>query len=573
MSRLPALLAASLASFAIPIAAGAQDPSAPPIVRDVQVTGARDQSRDFVIDAADVRVGRPLPMPADRIDDLAAHVVDRYKREGYTFARVTAAFEASTGVLAFDIDEGVIDGVEFTGVDDRLKRTFEEEFALRAGDIFNHARARQAVDVLLRPTRGAIKPGRISLRGQTFTDTEQLTHRRGHFDLVDRDGRKILIVGLSAPAGRFKLVPDLGDREDWFSSVDGFVPSFGFGAAVFDHTEFNHAYIAGHLSYKTASERAGYALGFERPFFGERKLYVGGELRDLSSSDDQWQVSSLEASLAAIGPRRSFRDYYRRRGVQIGAAFRAHPQIELFGAWRGERHEPLGVASDFSFWNSDDAFRLNRPARDGRLNALILGASIDGRGFDRESLEATYRRHQLDTLYGEYLPDPERRHDTDAIWRVDWTSELSAPDAFGGDYDFNRHILSARYRTLFSPHQEFGARAIGGWSRGVLPPERLFAIGGIGSVHGYEFKERAGDSLALLNLEYALGWRRGLKAFGFFDAGRVGAPAPLLQPADAWLTGVGFGVGIADVVRVDFGYRLKEVPSSLRVTLRFGRSF
>ena len=74
---------------------------------------------------------------------------------------------------------------------------------------------------------------------------------------------------------------------------------------------------------------------------------------------------------------------------------------------------------------------------------------------------------------------------------------------------------------LISEHQNVGVRAIRGWSGGVLPPQRLFAIGGIGSVHGYEFKEQIGDALTLVNLEYELGWRGGLKAIGFFDAGRV----------------------------------------------------
>ena len=150
-------------------------------------------------------------------------------------------------------------------------------------------------------------------------------------------------------------MPDLGEREDWFTSVDGFVPSLGMGIAVFDHQRYNHAFVAGHISYKTASERAGYALGFERPLFGATKLYVGGELHDLTASDDQWQVSSIEASLAAIGPRRSFRDYYRRRGVQINAALRVHPQVEPLFAWRGERHDALPTESDFSFWNDDEA--------------------------------------------------------------------------------------------------------------------------------------------------------------------------------------------------------------------------
>jgi hypothetical protein len=276
-------------------------------------------------------------------------------------------------------------------------------------------------------------------------------------------------------------------------------------------------------------------------------------------------VSSLEASLAAIGPRLSFRDYYRRRGVQIGAAYRPHPRVEVLGVWRSERHEPLAVESDFSFWNSDDPFRLNPPARDGHLNALIVGASVDGSGFDLESLDATYRRHQLDTLFGERLNGPS--HDSNRlspIWRVDWRSEITG-SGFGGDFDYRRHVISGRYRAGLSPHQDFGVRAIGGWSDGFLPPQRLFGLGGIGSVHGYEFKEVVGDSIRLANLEYALGWRNGLKGIGFFDIGRVSSSGD-------WLKGVGFGIGLSDF-RIDFGYRLDAVPSSLQVTLRFGRTF
>ena len=83
--------------------------------------------------------------------------------------------------------------------------------------------------------------------------------------------------------------------------------------------------------------------------------------------------------------------------------------------------------------------------------------------------------------------------------------------------------------------------------------------------------------MALLNLEYELGWRGGLKAIGFFDVGRAalrqtqGALAPR-TPDTPWLKGVGFGVGVGDF-RVDFGYQLDEIPSSLRVTVRIGRTF
>jgi outer membrane protein assembly factor BamA len=299
-------------------------------VRAILITGAKELSQETIRRAIPAEVGAPLTQTPERI---AEAVQKRYHDEEYTFARADVTFDEATGTLSVKIDEGVIDQVEFQGVDDPdLARRFTEEFALRGGDVFNRKNAMQALEVLLRQTRGAIRPGHLYSR-----DASDLRNRRGTFDLVDRGGQRVLLVGLREPAGRFRMTADLGAREDWFTSVDGFVPSLGFNAAVFDHSSFNHAYVQGHLSFKTASERVGYALGFERPVFRTRKLYLGGELYDLTASDDQWQVSSTEASLAAIGPRKTFRDYYRRRGLQIGTAFRIHPQAELFFAWRGER--------------------------------------------------------------------------------------------------------------------------------------------------------------------------------------------------------------------------------------------
>ena len=565
----PALLLAGALWFAPP-AGYAQDPatSSPqataPVVRSIAISGAKEiAERELVADAR-LKTGEPLP---ETPDNISRTIERRYRDEGYAFARATTTFDEASGALAVTIDEGIIEGVEFEGIDERLVRRFRDDFALRAGDVFNRRRAQQALDVLLRPTRGAVRPG--ALHRPTFTDSGELRRRRGAFDLVDRGGRRVLLVGLREPAGRFRLLPDLGEREDWFSAVDGFVPSLGMGIALFDHQRFNHAFVAGHLSYKTASDRAGYSLGFERPLFDARKLYVGGELHDLTASDDQWQVSSIEASLAAMGPRRSFRDYYRRRGLQVNASLRGHRQIEAVFAWKGEHHYALQTESDFSFWNDDESFRSNIVARDGRLNALVVGVSADSHGFERESLEASYRRHQLESPFGERLNQPDWGRDPRPVWRLDWTSEIASPGALGGDFDFRRHIVTGRARALISERQNVSVRAIRGWSGGTLPPQRLFAAGGIGSVHGYEFKEQVGAALTLVNVEYELGWRGGLKAIGFFDAGRVGSITGASPP---WMKGIGFGFAV-DAVRIDFGYRTDAVPSSLKVLLRFDRTF
>jgi len=568
----------SLGLTCVPAARAAQDvPAAPqppaPDVRSITITGAKELSpavvRSVVRSDAGVREGEPLRATTD---EIATRIRRAYGDEGYTFAGAKVEFDPDAGALTIAIDEGTIDGVSFEGVDRRLARLFADEFALRAGDVFNSRKARHALDVLLEQTRGAVRAAR--LYSEPFTDSGEL-RRRGTFDIVERGGQRILLVGLREQAGRFKLVPDFGEREDWFSSVDGATPSLGMGIAVFDREHFNHAFIAGHLSYKLASERAGYALGFERPLFGRPKLYLGAELHDLTATDDHWQVGSNEASEAAVFVRRSFRDYYRRRGAQVSAVVRVHPQIEALFAWRGEQQDPLAVQSDFSIWRDDEAFRPNRLAAPGHLNAILIGASVDGRGFDRESLEATYRRHQLETPFGERLNALGDGSVPDPVWRVDWTSEISDAGALGSDFDFRRHIVSGRARAAITEHEVVGVRAMGGWSSGVLPPQRQFAIGGIGSVHGYDFKAQTGDTLALLNVEYEIGWRGGLKAVAFFDAGRVTARPSLAAPlpADAgWLKGVGWGIGISDI-RVDFGYRTDAVPGSLQVLVRLGRSF
>ncbi|HYM22186.1 MAG TPA: hypothetical protein VEU08_03225 [Vicinamibacterales bacterium] len=528
----------------------AQPPEQPrPIVNDVRIDGAKELGRSVILRAGNVTVGERLP--ADPVV-IAGDVGNRYRDEGYTFARVTARFDEPTGVLSLTIDEGVIDAVEFEGVGQGIAHVFMDQFALRAGDVFNRSRATHALTVLLRQTRGAVSP-----LGQRRT-----------FNLIERGGQRVLVVDLREPAGRFKLVPDIGDREDWFTPVDGFVPSLGFGAAVFDHEDFNHAFVAGHLSAKLASGQFGYALGFEKPLFVSTKLFLGGELHDLTASDDQWQVSSTEASLASVAARRNFRDYYRRRGIQVNGALRVERRVELLAVYKNERQENLGIESNYSLWNSDELFRTNVGAVSGRLSEVVVGVSVDGDGFDRESLESSYRRHQLETPFGDRLRKPTGDDDMSRVWRVDWTSEISTPGGLDSDFDFSRHILSGRARLPLSEHQDLSVRAIGGWSGGVLPPQRLFALGGIGSVHGYDFKEAVGDTMELLNLEYALGWRDGFQTIGFFDTGRVRSGSSDAQV----LKGVGLGVNF-NGFRVDFGYKLDDIPRSLQVLVRFGRTF
>ena len=525
----------------------ASQPQPPVLLTRVDLVGVQELDRESILEAGRLRVGEPLPAPADEIADKVEH---RYKDEGFTFAEVTGAFDEASGTLTLTIDEGRIDEVEFTGVSGERARSLADDFAMRAGDVFNRSRAGDALRALLRPSRGAISPAKQA------------------FDLIQRNGRRILVVEVSERQGMFRASVDMGEREDWFTAVDGLVPSLGFAGAVFDHKNFNHAYLTAHVAYKVASSDWGYSLGFERPLFRPVPLYVGGELYDLTATDDHWQVSGAQASLAALTVRESMRDYYRRHGVQLHAAVRPAPRLEVQFAWRGEQHEALGIESDFSIWNGDDEFRPNVAAAQGKLNALVFGAVFDSVGFQDDSLAATYRQHLMDRPFGRTLTaPPEGRRSP--VWRAQWNTEVSTPDGLDSDFDFQRHIVHGRVLLPLSRHEEVRARAIGGWSGGVVPPQRLFSLGGIGTVHGYGFKEAVGDGMVLFNVEYAIGKLNGPHIVPFFDAGRVWRP----DGDTSWLHGVGFGLGLTRDLRVDLGYKLDDIPGSFQAVLRLGHTF
>ena len=50
------------------------------------------------------------------------------------------------------------------------------------------------------------------------------------------------------------------------------------------------------------------------------------------------------------------------------------------------------------------------------------------------------------------------------------------------------------------------------------------------------------------------------------------ASVPTNGATSPWLKGVGFGVGLGGM-RIDFGYKTNAIPSSLKVLLRFDRTF
>ena len=532
----PAVLLLAL----IATAAAAQEvPPPQPTVTDVVIKGATIFGSDDVHWLLHLRKGEALPAEPE---EVAKRLERLYEREGYTAAKVTATFDA--GRLTLIIDEGSFTAIDVaggsTGLNERLRRSLETS-GVRPGEPFNEPAARRAVLRVLAPSAG----------GFSLSD----------IGLVERAGARLLRVEISRNEGDFGVGVDTAGREDLFSPVDGLSFPLGFRAVVYDRSGFNYTFIGGYATWKFGRDDAGFSLGMERPLLPNTRLFVGGEIHDVTASDDRWRLLDIEQTVAAAGFKNTFRDYYRRRGTQVHAGVRPNAHNEFVASWRWDRHEPLPNETDFSLFRTDREYRANPLVADAELGALVLAYSFDSRSLDDDTVAERFGRHLVDDLFRAGVR-------ARGGWRIDWTSEI-AGRALGGDYEFTRHILNARGALRLGPHQSIAVRGIGGWSDGPLPIERLFAVGGVGSVRAHKFKENAGHDLALFNAEYALAVPGPLHVLLFYDAGRIGRP---VRGTDDWLTSVGIGVQVRGI-RVEWGFRPDDIPKSAQVLVRVGRSF
>ena len=556
------VLVAVLCLAGLPSRLAAQDPAAAspaPILQEVRLEGATIYKQEDVVWLLRLREGSPLSKDAAAI---AKELQDRYERDGYSEARVTGTFE--NGRLTLTVDEGRIDDIEIVGVPAEHLARYRRLLGIEPGDIFNTRVIGRSTARLTSRSGGAVS---IARPRRDQPGGERAESMPGEVTLERRGSRNVLVVPI-----RFRYIDNdasLGSgREDLFSPADGLSPAIGYSATIFDHGRFNHTYVEGYVSYKFGRDEPGYSVGFERPIFGGPRVFLGAETHDVTTSDDLWRLSSFEQALVSLAFKNSFRDYYRRRGNQVFGVLRADNHHEFNLAARWDRHEPLPNATSYSFFRDDAELRPALPVQNQRVNAFVIGYTFDTRPLTSAGNRSTYTRHLKDNLYGFGTRQAPGL-------RLEWTSEI-AGHALGGDATFDRHILNARGHVPISRHSLLSMRGLFGFSGGTVPVERVFSLGGIGSVHGYAFKEVSGTKMSLLNAEYRINLgstssdsrHDAPNVFVFYDAGRVFGTATSTR----WLqgTGVGFGAG---GVRIEFGFRTDDIPNSRQILVRFSPTF
>lgn len=320
----------------------------------------------------------------------------------------------------------------------------------------------------------------------------------------------------------------------------------------------------GHGFKNEEGKRLRWNAGIEKKFFVPNQLTLGIRGFDDVVSNDRWQVSSLENSLAGVFLHEDFMDYYGKEGGLLFADYLFAQVHTLRLELAGHRYEEVQSNSGWSLFGTGKSYLANPrtgfPIVAGNEKAVKLIGVFD------------WRDNPIFPIIG-------------------WYADVQFERTFD---DFETTALFAtikRHQPTISDHK-FQIKLLAGTRTGSFAAQHLLNLGGIGSLRGYREKELVGDRLLFLTANYVIGqdwlYHVPLRFLPFWEAVGIGVFAetglawfadPQNPDAGLFSTGefsvsdmksdVGLSLYLADnLLRVDFAQRLDRSRDNWRIMLR-----
>lgn len=242
-----------------------------------------------------------------------------------------------------------------------------------------------------------------------------------------------------------------------------------------------HFAIFGHGGYGFKNKEWRYQIGLQRWFGDVNRFTVGTEAHRLTDTQDEWVISSLENSLAALFLKEDFQDFYRREGFSVFASQNFSPVLQLRGEYRRDEFVNMANKNNWALFGNKKKYRPNPLALPAQVKQLDLG-----------------------TLVGHVTIDSRNdRCSPDKGWYIDAMAEISG-QYVQSDQEFERFILELQHYQPIGWNENLNIRLRAGTSTGTLPPMYWYDLGGISTLAGYRYKEFTGNRMVLGNLEYVL---------------------------------------------------------------------
>lgn len=328
----------------------------------------------------------------------------------------------------------------------------------------------------------------------------------------------------------------------------------------------------GGYGFKEKSWR--YELGADRWLFNQTdyRFELGAKVYDLTDTKDNWLLTSWENSLSSVLLHRDYQDYYRRSGYELHASQNISIYFRGSIAYRNDDYESVLKNTDWAIFSKRD-FRENPMIDSGNMRSLYGELYFDNRNNLQDPTRGWYAKLGIETS----------------------NSKLNS------DFSFNQYIFELRRYQPLGRYERLDFRFKTATSVGDVPLQKLYQLGGIGSMRGFTYKSIrgskgafGGDRMLLANLEYNLDPRSWGGDFLFFDelryilfidAGQVWNRADVTDD-DTWSAGfshlklndIHSNIGIAFAsqdgqARLSIAKRTDTNKNSVLLTFRLSKPF
>lgn len=269
-----------------------------------------------------------------------------------------------------------------------------------------------------------------------------------------------------------------------YNRVEGLFAGFKVNKEYWQDRRPMSPIIFGHAGYAFSAKELEYRVGLEQGFNSGSRFAIGAEHHRMVVTPDNWFISDSENSLAAFFIKEDFCDYYLEEGGSVYVTQDLGHNLRITGGYHYERFDSLEKNTNWSLFGKNKKFRDNPIMDIGKVNSL------------KGKLVLDTRRNSRYTARGWYA-EVEYEHSGDNL---------------GGDYTYDRLVADLRrYQPLgFDLGIDFRLRL--GTSHGIMPYQKKFYLGGIGTLRGYRYKElpggymnEGGNRMLLAQIEYRLG--------------------------------------------------------------------
>jgi hypothetical protein len=343
-----------------------------------------------------------------------------------------------------------------------------------------------------------------------------------------------------------------------YNRVDGFNLQFFLRYTSFD----GHSKLWGGGGHAFSRNRWLYDVGYSQKIFSENHFSFGASAYRQTWSEDARILGKGENSFATLLLRADLLDYTEREGLSafVGQEYKKIHQLKI--SYALDRYKNLPKETDWSILRGPERFRTNFST----LPTDTLAKYQDDFNAEIATVTVVY---SCDTRND--VKDPETGWYAVGEWEL-------AGGEMGKDRDYSRMLLNLERIQPLWPRHTFVAHALFGGSIHRLPLQKLFFLGGIGTLRGFRHKQFYGDRVVLVNLEYHARLVDKMLVPTpalFFDWGKTSLRSadPEFWSGAPFKANLGLGAKFGAYLRFDLARGFGAGKNPVRFTFRFARTF